>query len=46
MFKPSPIVYDYFLESTNTKKEESWLISSNNFDVIGSKMFGMHSAWV
>ncbi|TVZ09221.1 2-haloacid dehalogenase [Cellulophaga sp. RHA_52] len=46
MFKPSPIVYDYFLESTNAKKEESWLISSNNFDVIGSKMFGMHSAWV
>ncbi|MCL5246945.1 haloacid dehalogenase type II [Cellulophaga sp. 20_2_10] len=46
MFKPSPIVYDYFLETANAKKEESWLISSNNFDVIGSKMFGMHSAWV
>ncbi|TYB80112.1 haloacid dehalogenase type II [Bizionia gelidisalsuginis] len=46
MFKPSPIVYDYFLKTAKAKKSESWLISSNNFDVIGAKMFGMHSAWV
>jgi 2-haloacid dehalogenase len=46
MFKPSPIVYDYFLETTESNKANSWLISSNNFDVIGSKMFGMHSVWI
>ncbi|ADV49858.1 haloacid dehalogenase type II [Cellulophaga sp. E16_2] len=46
MFKPSPIVYTYFLATAKAKKEESWLISSNNFDVIGAKMYGMNSAWV
>lgn len=36
MFKPSPVVYQHFVESTQSKKEDTWLISGNPFDVIGA----------
>ena len=45
-FKPNPLVYDYFNTQTNSTKSDSWLISSNPFDVIGAISFGMFSAWV
>lgn len=46
IFKPSPIVYEYFNKETHSTKSDSWLISSNPFDVIGAISYGMRSAWV
>lgn len=46
VFKPSPKVYEHFNTKTNSKKENSWLISSNPFDVIGATAYGMNTAWV
>lgn len=46
IFKPSPLVYEYFNKETNSTKTDSWLISSNPFDVIGALSYGMNSAWV
>lgn len=45
-FKPSPAVYAHFLRSAKAYNNESWLISSNPFDVIGAVSAGMKSAWV
>jgi len=46
VFKPSPKVYQHFNTKTNSTKENSWLISSNPFDVIGAASYGMKTAWV
>ncbi len=46
VFKPSPLVYEYFNRESNSTKSDSWLISSNPFDVIGAISYGMRSAWV
>lgn len=46
VFKPSPLVYEYFNKKTASTKETSWLISSNPFDVIGAASYGMKTAWV
>lgn len=45
-FKPDPVVYEYFLQRSASSKEQSWLISSNPFDVIGALNVGMKAAWV
>lgn len=45
-FKPNPMVYQYFLEQTGSSAEQSWLISSNNFDVLGALNCGFNSVWV
>ncbi|MRT92307.1 haloacid dehalogenase type II [Ancylomarina sp. 16SWW S1-10-2] len=45
-FKPNPLVYKHFNTETNSTKSDSWLISSNPFDVIGAISYGMRSAWV
>lgn len=46
MFKPSPLVYEHFNKKTHSTKSDSWLISSNPFDVIGAISYGMRSVWV
>ena len=46
VFKPSPLVYKHFNEKTTSSKSDSWLISSNPFDVIGATAYGMKSAWL
>jgi 2-haloacid dehalogenase len=46
VFKPSPTVYEHFNTKTNSIKSDSWLISSNSFDVIGATSYGMKTAWV
>lgn len=46
VFKPSPLVYKHFNDKTNSTKIDSWLISSNPFDVIGATAYGMNTAWV
>ncbi len=45
-FKPSPAVYAHFLRAAEVKGEESWLISSNPFDVTGAISAGLKSAWI
>ncbi|WP_026755816.1 haloacid dehalogenase type II [Sediminibacter sp. Hel_I_10] len=45
-FKPNPKVYEYFNDVTKSSKSNSWLISSNSFDVIGAISYGMQSAWL
>lgn len=46
IFKPSSKVYEHFIKKINATKTDSWLISSNPFDVIGATSYGMKSAWV
>ncbi|MDC2887706.1 haloacid dehalogenase type II [Psychrosphaera algicola] len=45
-FKPNPDIYQHLLTRTNSKAGSTWLISSNPFDVIGAKSFGLQAAWV
>ena len=45
-YKPDPAVYRHFLDRTGSSAADSWLISSNAFDVIGAASFGMNSVWV
>ena len=45
-FKPNPDVYDHLLNTTATTAGETWLISSNPFDVIGAVSSGLRGVWV
>ncbi len=45
-FKPDPQVYEYLARRLGSEPSETWLISSNPFDVIGAKSAGLKSAWV
>jgi len=45
-FKPSPNVYQHFLESTNTRIEDTYLVSGNSFDILGAKSVGIRTIWV
>lgn len=45
-FKPNPEVYAHFLQRTKSSELDSWLISSNPFDIIGAISAGMRSVWV
>ena len=45
-FKPDPAVYAHFLQRAGAPAENSWLVSSNPFDVIGALSHGMRAAWV
>jgi 2-haloacid dehalogenase len=45
-YKPNPAVYAYFLRKTESIISQSWLISSNPFDVIGAVSAGIRSVWI
>ena len=45
-FKPDPQVYLYLAGRLQRRPEETWLVSSNPFDVIGAKASGLKAAWV
>lgn len=45
-FKPNPDVYEHLLNTTRASAGDTWLISSNPFDVIGAASCGLNSAWV
>jgi len=45
-YKPDPDVYARFLATSNSKKEDTWLVSGNPFDVIGAHTAGWQTAWV
>lgn len=46
MFKPNPVVYEHFNIRTSSKKEHTWLVSGNPFDVMGAISYGMRAVWV
>lgn len=45
-FKPDPEVYAYLARRTGRAPAETWLVSSNAWDVIGAKAAGLRAAWV
>jgi 2-haloacid dehalogenase len=45
-FKPSPEVYAYLVQRAGSPLSETWLISSNAWDVIGAKASGLKAAWI
>jgi 2-haloacid dehalogenase len=45
-FKPSPEIYQHLLNRVHSNAENTWLVSSNPFDVIGAKSHGLKAAWV
>lgn len=45
-FKPSPVVYQHFLNKTSSSKGDTWLVSSNSFDIIGAASSGWNTVWV
>jgi 2-haloacid dehalogenase len=45
-FKPDPAVYAHLVHRVGFPTTSVWLISSNPFDVIGAKSYGLRSAWV
>lgn len=44
-FKPAPDVYRLFNERTGSLPADSWMVSSNPFDIIGAGVYGMNTAW-
>jgi 2-haloacid dehalogenase len=45
-FKPDPEVYHYLARRLGTELSETWLVSSNPFDVIGAKAVDLMAAWI
>jgi 2-haloacid dehalogenase len=45
-FKPNPDVYAHLVSRGGRSREETWLVSSNPFDVIGAKAAHLNAAWV
>lgn len=45
-FKPNPACYQHFMTRSGSDIENSWLISSNPFDVLGALNAGMKAAWI
>lgn len=45
-FKPNPDVYGYLVSRGGSQNGETWLVSSNPFDVIGAKAAQLKAAWV
>lgn len=45
-FKPNPEVYHYLARRLDTAPSETWLVSSNPFDIIGAKAAGLMAAWI
>jgi 2-haloacid dehalogenase len=45
-FKPDPVVYQHFLKRAGATADDTWLVSSNPFDVIGAISSGLQAAWV
>ncbi len=45
-FKPNPDVYAHLVSRGGRSREDTWLVSSNPFDVIGAKAAHLKAAWV
>jgi 2-haloacid dehalogenase len=45
-YKPDPRVYRYLAERLGLPLENTWLASSNGWDVMGAKAAGLRAAWI
>lgn len=45
-FKPNPAVYRDLAEQLESPRDETWLVSSNYWDVIGARQAGLRAAWL
>jgi 2-haloacid dehalogenase len=45
-FKPNPTLYEHMVKVGGASVDDTWLVSSNPFDVIGAVTVGMQAAWV
>jgi 2-haloacid dehalogenase len=45
-FKPNPDVYTYLVGEGGCRREDTWLVSANPFDVIGAKSAKLKGAWI
>ena len=45
-FKPNPTIYEHMVKVGGATVDDTWLVSSNPFDVIGAVTVGMQAAWV
>jgi 2-haloacid dehalogenase len=45
-FKPDPAVYKHFVQRAGALPNNTWLVSSNPFDVIGAAATGLRAAWI
>ncbi len=45
-FKPDPEVYHHLARRLDRPIGETWLVSSNPWDVIGAKSAGLNAAWI
>ncbi|GGK62964.1 haloacid dehalogenase type II [Amphritea balenae] len=46
IYKPSPRVYQYLMETTGSTVDNCWMVSGNPWDVIGAKAAGLKAAWI
>ncbi len=45
-FKPAPEVYELLVQKTRADRSDTWLVSSNSFDVIGAGAVGLSTVWI
>ena len=45
-YKPDPRVYRYLVERLGLPLQNTWLASSNGWDVIGAKAAGLRAGWI
>ena len=45
-FKPAPEVYNLLSSHSGSDKNNTWLISSNSFDIIGAAAIGLKTVWI
>ena len=45
-FKPHPAVYHHLAEQLESPRAETWLVSSNYWDVMGARQAGLRAAWL
>ncbi|NTW50311.1 MAG: haloacid dehalogenase type II [Chlorobiales bacterium] len=45
-YKPNPVVYRHLAKRLERPLDQTWLISSNAWDVIGAKAAGLKAAWI
>ena len=45
-FKPSPEVYELLIQKSSSSKENTWLVSSNSFDIIGAAAMDLKTIWL
>jgi 2-haloacid dehalogenase len=45
-FKPDWRVYNYLAQRLGCAVGDTWVVSSNPFDVIGAKAAGLKAAWI